>query len=812
MSKFFIFFILIGFVNSLAGITWTSKYDEKNCNVFVQVNEDNQFLFAENLHIPGFYTRTACWDSWVETCHVNKNDTAYTNGMKRLGVTTFTNKSDQICYFENLGLNTGNMGGFYVQELDYVNGVNIKVSCENASSMSQYCAKSEKMARQVLFAKEELKCGAQGGKFTGGVYPQKMANDSTEYCISVSCDVCDSQWYLDLIEEWKEDVCCEQRGMEPNTNNGSCERPRAMDSTKIGATHSKITAFPGCSKIKAGGKDDGNFCKLPESSFSTEESSSSSDEAVSSSIESESSSSSEINTSSSSEEQEEVECYTDDASAETKLGQKVEECEVGYGDPHYEIDFYGCVVGSCDEYSSSSSAEDEGPGDDWLSSSSEEDGQCRDPSLMKERSNDLGDEWIYVGKEKYSSKIVSYEETKPAKSGFFDALGRMYKKVKSKIRYFVGKETKVKKTVEVAEELDVWKKVEMVDGREVVSYKKKSMDNKIQIDSILLDDERYTLRETNVKNRYVKTSDSLGVESVAMYDSLLNLKLYFTIGNVQDYVNHFDGSLGNIILRTNGDSVFWNVLWLNSIDVEEENNVENVSYVLTKRIAKSKYGVVSCPNFGDQEATYSTKCWRYPEGQARARKLSLARNNKYEPYFPGQNGSRTYGYSESGFEFVKTTVGGSYYNGVFCEERCGGYIIKYPEIGAKKTTIDVYASNWAHNKKNDTWTEECWSDYDMKRTYYHEKQHLKNSENAIKLFYQEEVLEPADGAVYASPQECKDAEYGFISNFETKFYNWRIVEYKHENPAKKDEKGKILVEASPVSTENEEKREPIPCE
>ena len=52
----------------------------------------------------------------------------------------------------------------------------------------------------------------------------------------------------------------------------------------------------------------------------------------------------------------------------------------------------------------------------------------------------------------------------------------------------MGKETKVKKTVEIGEELNVWKMNEVVDGENIVSYRKLSKDKKIDVDSIVYED------------------------------------------------------------------------------------------------------------------------------------------------------------------------------------------------------------------------------------------------------------------------------------------------------------------------------------
>ena len=226
------------------------------------------------------------WGTSATACHINQNDEAYIKGMQKNKTKTFLNKEQQICYFENMGFSTGNMGGFYYQPWSYIYSINIKVSCEDSSSIPLYCAKTEKMADQVLLAKEELACDEKGGVFNGGVFAFKQDNGSTEYCISASCNICDSKWRNEYIDQWKQSECCDKRGKEPNQGEGTCEPPPPIDSTTIGIFYSEITEFPGCSEFEVA-EDDG-FCKISQSSSSVE-TSSSSEETSSSSEESSSS-------------------------------------------------------------------------------------------------------------------------------------------------------------------------------------------------------------------------------------------------------------------------------------------------------------------------------------------------------------------------------------------------------------------------------------------------------------------------------------------------------------------------------------------
>ena len=152
-------------------------------------------------------------------------------------------------------------------------------------------------------------------------------------------------------------------------------------------------------------------------------------------------------------------------------------------EPGYSLDANGCLVGECVDANSSDSMDDgensgESSSSETESSSSEEE-RCVDVSLKKSTTEEP-DPWVYVGKEMYASRMVAYEKTNPS-TGLFDALGRMYRQIKSRIKYYMGKESKVKKTVEVGEELDVWKKNEFLDGENVVSYRKLGLQESVWV-------------------------------------------------------------------------------------------------------------------------------------------------------------------------------------------------------------------------------------------------------------------------------------------------------------------------------------------
>ena len=576
-------------VDCLAQVTWSYNLDDKNCDVFVQVNEGKNVLYLETMHIPGQYMTTSCWGTSATMCHINENDESYINGMKRNGAVTFLNNENQICYFENLGFSTGNMGGFYVQPWSYVYGVNIRVSCEDSSSIPLYCAKTEKMAQQVLLAREELECAEKDGNFEGGVYPFEMPNGETEYCVAGRCDVCNSKWYDDFVKHWKDSVCCDIRGKEPNANNGTCISPSSFDSTRVGVKHSRITAFPGCSKASAG--EGNHFCKGPESSSTGSSSSEgSSSSGVSSSSEgscsSEASSSSTMSVSSSSEDQEDADCYTSAAEANSALYNAEVQCWSMQKEPEYTLDENGCLVGGCVDANSSDSMEDgENSGESSSSeagSSSSEEGRCVDVSLMKKTSDEESDPWVYVGKEMYASRMVTYEKTNPS-TGLFDALGRMYRQIKSRIKYYMGKESKVKKTMEVGEELDVWKMNEVVDGENVMSYRKLNNDEKIDIDSIVYEDGQYSVVEINLISNYTRYRDKTGEELFSIYNQDDILIKSFFIGLHSEYIYDSDGKQNPFILNTNGDTAFLNIDYINIFINYESSYIKEGRRVLAKK-------------------------------------------------------------------------------------------------------------------------------------------------------------------------------------------------------------------------------------
>ena len=895
MKKYLVIFILFAIAYCLAKITVSSNIDDKQCDVFVQVNEDSDVIFLETMHIPGQYMTTACWGTVATMCHVKQDEVSYINGMKMNGTTTFLNNENQICYFENLGLSVGNMSGFYYQPWSYVYSVNIRVSCEDYSSVPQYCAKTEKMAKQVLLAKEELECEAEGGKFEGGVYRFKMPNDSIEYCVAGRCDVCHSQWYKKFVEHWKDSVCCETRGKEPNTNNGTCISPPPFDSTKIGVNHSKITAFPGCSKADAGTNN--NFCYRSSSSSvssssvassssnissssissssaessssdvssssenssssakssssndssssedssssgdssssaessssndssSSEESSSSGDSSSSdessssndsssseessssgaSSSSAESSSSYESSSSeepySSSEEQEDANCHPNSSEAQATLHNAEAECWSMQMESGYQLDDNGCLTGECyggiysSDYDDGLSSTSE-----WESSSSEEE-RCIDVSLKK-TSDEETDQWVYVGKEKYTSRTVSYEEITPS-SGFFDALGRIYKTIKSKIKYFMGIDTKVKKTVEIGEELEVWKR-NFIDfsGNEAVSYIKKDGKSDLFIDSSIYLDETYSVLEINNKKNYVRLRMTNGIEYYDIYDEFDNIERSYSVSVEGDTLEEkLDNYKTEIDFSFNEDvNVLKNVSY--KVDYTDDSKIYNTQRLV---LAKKTY---ACDEFGTTVDGAIPAICEHPDKPSNDYFKGLV-NPVELLYYPGlivpHIDQKTWKTKEttSDATFGELKMKSPKFSfKCECTEK-NQYIHTYNIESDKNPYVIIYASNWEYNTKENSWTRKCWGKDDMKKTYNHEMEHYRNREDYMKeiagIFFTKQIFHTKD--------ECINTGKDLEKDLNKSYFRFMNIEAGHNGDGHK-----YPVSPEPTSKNNRKGRE-IPC-
>ena len=787
---------LLGFaVDCLAQVTWSYNLDDKNCDVFIQVNEGKNVLYLETMHIPGQYMTTSLWGTSATMCHINENDESYINGMKRNGAVTFLNNENQICFFENLGFSTGNMGGFYVQPWSYVYGVNIRVSCEDSSSIPLYCAKTEKMAQQVLLAREELECIEKGGNFEGGVYPFEMPDGGTEYCVAGRCDVCNSKWYKNFVDHWKDSVCCDIRGKEPNANNGTCISPSSFDSTKVGVKHSRITAFPGCSKASAG--EGNHFCKGPESSStgsSSSEGSSSSGNSSSSgeSSSSEASSSSATPMSSSSEEQENADCYAGDAEANAALYNADVECWSMQKESGYSLDGNGCLVGGCVDANSSDSMEDgensgESSSSEAESSSSEED-RCVDVSLKKV-SGEEADPWVYVGKETYASRMVTYEKTTP-NTGFFDALGRMYRQIKSRIKYYMGKETKVKKTVEIGEEFDVWKKNEFLDGENVVSYRKFNKDSTIEIDSSIYENGLYDVIEVNIQGNYYRHTDTSEIEFYVQYENKGRIKELFFVGLNYKQIYNKEGILKSQYKQVIDDTVFFDVEYLNHASILYENGFslrrQESNFVLAKKVYSGlQIGLEEDPSM--PKAQYM----RF-EKEDIGRKNNGLKTGKI--FSPGINNDATFGYSDGKFNN----------NGFSCDYDCdeGGRKLYYhsqtfPLIGE---SITIMVSNWKKDKETNEWKELCWKKKDMQATYDHEAQHIRNARYELEFLFHHFMItsESLDNEKFTNERDCNARAKVLLEKVKGEYFKWKVREIGHDNVGTKI--GEYYIPPSPKET------------
>ncbi|MCQ2125425.1 MAG: hypothetical protein MJZ25_14700, partial [Fibrobacter sp.] len=294
-----------------------------------------------------------------------------------------------------------------------------------------------------------------------------------------------------------------------------------------------------------------------------------------------------------------------------------------------------------------------------------------------------------------------------------DALGRAYKKVKSKIRYFIGKETKAKKTVEVAEELDVWKKVEEVDGKEVVSFRKFTEDGNIDIDSTLLDNDQFSVNEINLVLNYVRYRSENGEEFYDVYDENNVLINSFCVGLKEKDIYDENGELVLFFSKIHGDTAFLNLAY------DEIFDVSIVDYQTSEKavgLKKNSYDK-TCPNLVEQSGLPKASCPRF-------RKESVeyyvkTNKNADKKYVPGLNGKPTFGTSHAdssdSFRCVK----------------CGKLYNHVVENFLSNETINVFRSNWFYDENNKEWIEQCWSLQDMQKTYDHEAAHILNARKYV---------------------------------------------------------------------------------
>jgi hypothetical protein len=470
------------------------------CDYHIQVNEGDQVLLAFDGEIQGEVRSFRIWDiGYGDKCLIKEcslfsvcqeNDILEVAG-RELSRKTFKNLNGENCFLDNIGFVTGADGGFFTY-YSWFEHVSFTVSCEGPASIPEYCGKSEKYAR-VILQSHEAKCDSLGGVFEGGVYPQTAPDGGAEHCVSGSCYACDSKWREDLIDEWKDEVCCGERGKEPNRNNGMCQEP-AHNPNRIGVSYPRITAFPGCSSTPAG-QSEISFCDPPSSSSSEPPSSSS-------------------QFSSSSEDMEDVECPADGTEASAKLSAARWRCEMDGKGHDFWLDRWGCVVGGCTDMRSSSSA--------GASSSSSDYGDvCTVSKRYLPKEADVYDDWAYLGKEGYGSKHVARSSLKPG-TKFFDVLGRAYDKMKARIMYYVSRDAIKRDEFDVPLEFEVYGRViKDGDGNSIQLFFKEDKENGLRRDSSFYWDgswEVFEIFEKNDNSKEISLRMSSGTKSMRRYD------------------------------------------------------------------------------------------------------------------------------------------------------------------------------------------------------------------------------------------------------------------------------------------------------
>lgn len=416
----------------------------------------------------------------------------------------------------------------------------------------------------------------------------------------------------------------------------------------------------------------------------------------------------------------------------------------------YYIDDNNCLAGNCIEPNSSNSFE---------SSSSE--GQCIDVSLLKKGSDIKNfDKWEYVGKEKYFTRKINYKEP-TANTSIYDALGRMYKKIKTKIKYYVHQNIKAKKITEVSEELEVWKKKgKSIDGQEYVVYKKNNKNYTIIIDSSVYKNGSYSVEENNFMMHFGRLKFSTGLGFYEEYDEYGHQKkgYYLRLSNDDKYDS--DGNLKPFIRKVQGDTSYIDFDYferklLNSYTPHENTN---------KRFLLKTGG--ECPELNIYGPNVPNPiCLRYE-------KKDISEKDKKRKYYsPGEGSDPTFGSidAEPSKKFRCECVYGK-----------KGFFHTYKENELlKNIVIVVMASNWKYESLIDDWNEQCWKTEDMKLSFQHEIDHMKNAIYMLEQLFAFYMRTSEYQEGYETIAECENEGKISMDNIVKSFDRWSKFEYAH---------------------------------
>ena len=328
--------------------------------------------------------------------------------------------------------------------------------------------------------------------------------------------------------------------------------------------------------------------------------------------------------------------------------------------------------------------------------------------------------------------MVTYEKTTPS-TGFFDALGRMYRQIKSRIKYYMGKETKVKKTVEIGEELNVWKMNEVVDGENIVSYRKLSKDKKIDVDSIVYEDGLHSIAEINLTANYVRIKNKSGEELYDIYNNEDILEKSFYIGLSKDIICNSEGMLNSFVLSIKDDTTFLDLEYFDNQNQFESiffsNTNKSISALVKKNVLFKRLTVDNeCHELKEDKDMPNAECPRYDrysvenymkEPQNAGRKIfpsNFIQKKNSQKEGPSYGASHV-DFSDS-FQCVK------------CDNRY--YHVVNNFLFNEK--IIVFKSNWIYNEESKSWEEFCWGKKDMQATYNHEKSIFLMQEMKLNTF------------------------------------------------------------------------------
>jgi len=425
-----------------------------------------------------------------------------------------------------------------------------------------------------------------------------------------------------------------------------------------------------------------------------------------------------------------------------------------------------CVMRSDEDYESDSDGDEAGGSDSSGPSGPGSGGGNNDQCLAASNSSFLQktnyyDGWVYIGKETYGSKVLTSSSLKPG-TKFFDALGRMYDKVKAKMQYYVRKDAINREEREIPLEFEVWARIiKDADGNDIHAFVKEDKRNGLRKDSSFYFDGYWEVFEFDDVAKEVSLNASSGIKFLRKYDNKERLIKNYSIAKNGDTLTseqYFwqDGHLVRMIENGVTRNYFYGKTLQDTIRVipsdyginfhsgydgsvgkmPEENdplykyfvrnpygytfyemkNDENITdYSVLLKLPTEGSPKFFCPEVQKLKSNMPpVECIRYSRRYIESLNSSIRR-------YPNKRDTLLYGESDA---TPDTTMS--------CECINGKYKLTYVATTMNEY-IQVMKSGWRRTES--AWQEFCWTKEEMQDTYDHEVLHIEYAREMVKELY-----------------------------------------------------------------------------